>query len=123
MDRFDEKYFVYFDDSDFFFRVKKNKIHKTFYIEDVEFYHKIGSLSKSREKKDKNKYSPFFIEQMTKNHVYFLRKQQTLFSAFLLFYAFVYFMVRFFTSNNYPKNMKTFKLIISSYFNGLKIKV
>jgi GT2 family glycosyltransferase len=120
---FDEKYFVYFDDSDFFFRVKKNKIHKTFYIEDVEFYHKIGSLSKSREKKDKNKYSPFFIEQMTKNHVYFLRKQQTLFSAFLLFYAFVYFMVRFFTSNNYPKNMKTFKLIISSYFNGLKIKV
>lgn len=120
---FDEKYFVYFDDSDFFFRVKKDKTHKTIYIENVEFYHKIGSLSKSRKENDKRKYSQFFIQQMTKNHVYFLRKQQTLFSTFLLFYVFAYFMVRFFISANYPKDIKTFKLILASYFNGLKIKI
>jgi GT2 family glycosyltransferase len=120
---FDEKYFVYFDDSDFFFRVKKDKIHQTIYIDDVEFYHKIGSLSKSRKQKDKNKYSPFFIQQMTKNHVYFLRKQQSLFSSFLLLYVFVYFMARFFISANYSTDFKTFKLILYSYFNGLKMKI
>jgi GT2 family glycosyltransferase len=120
---FDEKYFVYFDDADFFYRVKKNKVHKTLFIEDVEFYHKIGSLSKSREQIDNSKYSPFFIQQMTKNHVYFLRKQQKLFSFFLLFYVFVYFMLRFLISTNYHKDVKTFKLILVSYLNGLKIKV
>ena len=120
---FDEKYFVYFDDSDFFFRVKKNETHQTIYINDVEFYHKIGSLSKSRKQKDKKKYSMFFIQQMTKNHVYFLRKQQFLFSFFSLFYLFLYFMIRFFMSPNYPRDYKTFKLILQSYFNGLKMKV
>ena len=120
---FDEKYFVYFDDADFFYRVKENKIHKTFFIEDVDFYHKTGSLSKSREPIDNSKYSPFFIQQMTKNHVYFLRKQQTLLTSFLLFYVFVYFMARFLISPCFPKNVKTLKLILSSYFNGFKIKI
>jgi GT2 family glycosyltransferase len=120
---FDEKFFVYFDDADFFFRVKKNKKHKVFYINDVDFHHKIGSLSKSREKRDKNKYSPFFIQQMTKNHVYFLRKQKTLFASFLLLYVFFYFIARFFISSSFSKDGNTFKLILSSYFNGFKIKV
>jgi GT2 family glycosyltransferase len=120
---FDEKFFVYFDDADFFFRLKKNKKHKTYFLNDVEFYHKIGSLSQSREKKNNNKYSTFFIQQMTKNHVYFIRKQQTIFSVFLLFYVFIYFVARFFISSSFTKDLKTFKLILSSYFNGFKIKV
>ena len=120
---FDEKYFVYFDDADFFYRLKKDGRFKTLYINDVEFYHKIGSLSKSRTSKNSNKYSPFFIKQMTRNHVYFLRKQKSIFFDFLLVYLLAYFLLRFFISSNFSKDLKTFKLIISSYFSGFKIKL
>ena len=43
----DEKYFVYFDDTDFSYRVWKDKRHKMFYYPDVKFYHKVGSLTNS----------------------------------------------------------------------------
>ena len=38
----DEKYFVYFDDVDFLYRVYKQKKgdHKLYYCYDVDFFHK-----------------------------------------------------------------------------------
>ena len=41
----DEKYFVYFDDTDFLYRVYKDGRHKLYFFSDVSFYHKVGSLT------------------------------------------------------------------------------
>ena len=116
----DEKYFVYFDDSDFFFRVLKDGRHKVRLINDVEFYHKIGSLTNSRTG-DRKKFvhGPFFVKQMTRNYVYFLKKIGTLKSWFYVFYFFVRVNLRFIFSGKYKRNMETFWLIQVSYFKGL----
>ena len=47
-----EKYFVYFDDTDFSYRACKDERHKMFYYPFVKFYHKVGSLTKSFNKED-----------------------------------------------------------------------
>ena len=52
----DEKYFVYFDDTDFSYRVWKDGKHKMFFYPFVKFYHKVGSLTKSFEKDIKKTY-------------------------------------------------------------------
>ena len=114
----DEKYFVYFDDSDFFYRVLKDGRHEMRFVPDVHFLHKIGSLTQSR----KNQfYSPFFIQQMTKNHVYFLRKQKNLLTSLLTIYLWFFVTIKFFLKSNYEKNWSTFILIQKSYFKGFKI--
>jgi len=62
----DEKYFVYFDDTDFSYRVWKDGRHKILYYPNVEFYHKVGSLTKSFEKsKEKIYKGNFFLKQNT----------------------------------------------------------
>ena len=67
----DEKYFVYFDDVDFFFRVFKNGKHEIRFRHDIHFLHKIGSLINSTNKDEPFMNNNFFIEQNCKNHVYF----------------------------------------------------
>ena len=52
----DEKYFVYFDDTDFSYRVWEDGRHKMVYFPDVKFYHKVGSLTKSFEKEKKKTF-------------------------------------------------------------------
>ena len=79
----DEKYFVYFDDTDFFYRFVKNGKHEARYFNDVQFYHKIGSLTKSRTKEDLFKYGDFFVKQMTCNQIYYLRKQKKIICLFI----------------------------------------
>ena len=56
----DEKYFVYFDDTDFSYRVWKDGRHRILYYPNVEFYHKVGSLTKSFKKMKKR-----FIEEIS----------------------------------------------------------
>ena len=51
----DEKYFVYFDETDFWWRMIKDGRHKMIYFGDVKFYHKVGSLTKSSIKVNKKK--------------------------------------------------------------------
>ena len=101
----DEKYFVYWDDADFFFRIMKDERHEVRYVHDFSFYHKIGSLTKSRVGKSENWYGRFFIEQMTKNHVYFLRKQGSLFFYLQIIYLWFYVTLRFFVSKNFEKKI------------------
>ena len=113
----DETYFVYFDDTDFCYRLSHHPNHEIRYLHDVEFYHKIGSLTKSRVKHTSH-YSSFFIQQNCKNHVYFLKKHK---ASFFLYYLWVYVTLRFFISHRFPKNWKTFLLIQTSYFRGLKM--
>jgi len=117
----DEKYFVYFDDADFFYRLKLDNRHEIRYLHDVEFYHKIGSLTKSRSAVGSNYYSDFFIMQNCKNHVYFLKKNKSKWLVIYLVQLWFYMTFRFFISANFEKKWSTFKLIQSSYFRGLKM--
>jgi len=89
----DEKYFVYFDDTDFSYRVLKDGRHKLFYFSDTKFYHKVGSLTKSLEKEKKREYrGDFFIKQNTRNHIYFLKKIGSI-------YAYLFILFLFFKNN------------------------
>lgn len=118
----DEKYFVYFDDTDFWFRMLKDGRHKMFYFSDVHFFHKVGSLTKSKKgTRDKFTFGNFTIKYSTRNRVYYLRKQKTL-SAYLNI-AWFWFRInlRFFFSGKYSVNFKTWLLIQQSILEGIKI--
>ena len=117
-----EKYFVYFDDTDFSYRVWKNSRHKMFYYPDVEFYHKVGSLTKSFDKQKERTYrGDFFIKQNIRNHVYFLKQIGGVFSFFFIFWLFLKNNIRFIVNPQIRKNFKTWLLINTSYFDGLKM--
>jgi GT2 family glycosyltransferase len=117
----DEKYFVYFDDTDFFYRVLIHGKHEVRYRHDIHFLHKIGSLTQSRNKDKPQKYGTFFIKQNSKNHVYFLKKQKTFIAYINLIYLWFYLTTRFFISPRFEKKWSVFYLIQSSYFQGFKM--
>jgi len=115
-----EKYFVYFDDTDFSYRIWKSGKHKMYYYPFVEFYHKVGSLTKSFNKAEKRTYrSDFFLKQNTRNHIYFLKQIGGLYSWFFIIWLFFKNNIRFVINPQIRKNPATFKLIIKSYFEGL----
>jgi hypothetical protein len=118
----DEKYFVYFDDTDFSYRVWKDRRHKMFYCPNVKFYHKVGSLTKSFNKEEEKIFrGDFFIQQSTKNHIYFLKKIGGLFAYAFIAWLFFKNNIRFIVNPQVRKNFKTWILINTSYFEGLKM--
>ena len=118
-----EKYFVYLDDTDFSYRVWKNSRHKIFYYPDVEFYHKVGSLTKSFEKQKERTYrGNFFIKQNTRNHVYFLKQIGGISSFFFIFWLFFKNNIKFVINSQIRKNLSTWWLINKSYFEGILMK-
>ena len=118
----DEKYFVYFDDTDFSYRVWKDKKHKMFYYPDVKFYHKVGSVTNSFNKEEEKIFrGDFFIQQNTKNHIYFLKKIGSLFAYAFIVWLFFKNNIRFIVNPQIRKNIATWKLINRAYFEGLKM--
>ena len=118
----DEKYFVYFDDTDFSYRVLKDGRHKLFYFSDTKFYHKVGSLTKSVEKEKKREYrADFFIKQNTRNHIYFLKKIGSIYAYLFILFLFFKNNIKFIINPNFRKNFHTWKLINKSYFEGLRM--
>ena len=117
----DEKYFVYFDDTDFMYRILKQNKHKLFYFSDVVFYHKVGSLTRSftDPKSDIRYRGNFFIKYNVRNHIYFLKKIGTLYTYLFILFLFFKNNVRFLFSPAFPKNYKTWYLINKSYFQGI----
>ena len=116
----DEKYFVYFDDTDFSYRVWKDGRHRMLYYPNVEFYHKVGSLTKSFEKSEKKVCrGDFFLQQNTKNHIYFLKKIGGVFSYVFIVWLFFKNNIRFIINPQIRKNISTWWLINKSYFQGL----
>ena len=117
-----EKYFVYFDDTDFSYRIYRDKRHKIFYCPDVEFYHKVGSLTKSfNQHLTKTYRSNFFIKQNIRNHVYFLSQIGGLFAYGFIVWLFFRNNLRFIFNPKIRKNLSTLWLINKSYFKGLKM--
>jgi GT2 family glycosyltransferase len=118
----DEKYFVYFDDTDFSYRIMKDGRHKIFYCPDAKFYHKIGTLTKSFEKDAECNYrGNFFLTQNTKNHVYFLKKIGGFFVYGFILWLFFKNNIRFAINPKIRKSFATWLLINKSYFNGLRM--
>jgi GT2 family glycosyltransferase len=116
----DERYFVYFDDTDFSYRVLRDGRHKLFFFSDIKFYHKVGSLTKSVEKEKKGEYrGDFFIKQNTRNHIYFLKKIGGIYAYLFILFLFFKNNLRFILNSNFRKNFHTWKLINKSYFEGL----
>ena len=118
----DEKYFVYFDDTDFLYRVWKDKRHKLFYMPDVKFYHKVGSLTNSFNKQDNRTFrSDFFLQQTTKHHIYFLKKVGGLFAYTFIVWLFFRNNISFILSPYLRRNFRTWLLINKSYFKGIRM--
>jgi len=116
----DEKYFVYFDDTDFWLRVMKNGKYKMLYIKDVEFYHKVGSLTKSKIGHRNNfKFSDFVMKFNTRNRVYYLKKQKSVMSFLNIIWFWVRVNLRFLFSGKYNISFRNWKLIQRSFFEGL----
>ncbi len=61
----DERYFLYFDDTDFLFRAQRAGM-KLVYLPKAKLWHKVSSLTGGS--------SPFAVRYLTRNHVYFIRK-------------------------------------------------
>jgi len=118
----DEKYFVYFDETDFWWRVEKDGRHKMIYFGSVKFYHKVGSLTKSRiNVKNKLIYGNFYIKYTTRNQVYFLRKQKTLNSKLMIIYYYIRLNLKFLISGKYCRDITTFNLIQRSFIEGFSL--
>ena len=116
----DEKYFVYFDDTDFSYRIFKDGKHKMYYVPNIKFYHKVGSLTKSFKTKQNKIYrGDFFLKQTIRNHIYFLKKIGGIFAYVFIFWLFFKNNIRFITNRQIQKNFKTWQLITKSYFEGL----
>ena len=113
----DEDYFVYFDDTDFSYRVLNDGRHKMIYYPFVKFYHKVGSLTNSFDKKQYR--GDFFIKQNISNHIFFLKKIGSLFAYMYIFWMFFRNNIRFFVNPRFKKNLSTLLLINKSYFVGL----
>jgi len=115
-----ESYFVYFDDTDFFYRVYKDQRHKIFYYPFVSFFHKIGSLTKSFVNEGGRNYrGDFFLQQNTINHVYFLKQIGGLFAYLFIFWLFFKNNIQFVIRSNIKKSFAVWLLINKSYFKGL----
>ena len=116
----DEKYFVYFEDTDFLFRIWKDGRHKMFYNPNIKFYHKVGYLTKSFNKENENIYrGDFFLHQFTENHIYYLKKIGGVASYIFIIWLFFKNNIKFVISPQIRKNFSTWSLINKSYFEGL----
>ena len=117
----DEKYFVYFDDTDFLYRIYKDKRHKLYYVPTVKILHKVGSLTKSFTGKEKLYRGDFFLKYTFRNHIYFLKKIGGFFAYLFIIWLFFKNNIRFFINPRIKKNISTLLLINRSYFEGLKM--
>lgn len=118
----DEKYFAYYDDTDFFYRIFKQGKHVLFYYPFVQFYHKVGGLSNMKNGNAKKfKFNNFYVHLITRNHVYYLRKQKSLRAWWNIIYFFFRMNLRFIFSGKYHLNFATFRLLQSSFWEGLKM--
>lgn len=120
----DEAYFAYFDDTDFFYRVLQDGRHKILYYPFVHFYHKVGSLSRSKSGTPQQFiFGDFHIRLTTRNRVYYLRKQGGCMSCLHLLWFFIRKDLRFLFSGKYKRNLSTWWLLQKSYWEGCKMPI
>ena len=90
------------------------------YFSDIDFYHKVGSLTKSYESHKKRNYrGDFFIKQNIKNHIYFLKKVGSLYAYLYIFFLFFKNNLRIIFNDDIKCNFRTWVLVNKSYFQGI----
>lgn len=104
----DEKYFVYYDDSDFVWRAIREEKEKLVYIFSSKLWHRVSFLTGGS-------MSDFYIKHYYRNRVYFARKHFNLFqlSVFSVF-LFLQYMLR--VTVLYTKEQR--KLYLKSCMEG-----
>jgi hypothetical protein len=105
----DKKYFVYWDDTDFCLRALRAGV-KMLYAPDIEFYHKVSSLTGHR--------SNFSIRYLTRNFVYFIKKNLGISSFFWIVLYFCYLSFKFVT---FQDDYNTFTLKRNAFYEGLRL--
>lgn len=113
----DEAYFVYFDDTDFFYRVKKNGNFKLLINQKIKIFHKVGSLTSTSNARGKK--SNFFISQNIQNHFYFLKKNERLYFYLFIPFLFIRYNLRTIVSNQYKFSFNTLLLVNKSIIKGI----
>lgn len=109
----DEDYFVYFDDTDFCYRLKKANI-KIKVIQDAFLYHKVGASTGGID-------SLFTIEQSSKNRVIFLRKNFGIATA--IFFIFIFLSYYSYSYIIKKPDLRRLFLSYKSTLNGLMSKL
>lgn len=104
----DEKYFVYFDDTDFIWRATKYENEILGYVYDSLIWHKVSSCTGGR-------LSDFSLRYLNRNHIYFTFKHIRRFHLWIvLLYLFVHFCIR----KPFFYDKKQMCIILSSYNEG-----
>jgi GT2 family glycosyltransferase len=104
----DEKYFVYYDDTDFMYRSKK-KQKILFYIHDSVIEHKESTSTGIR--------SDFSEYYMMRNRIYFAKKHRRFFFLFYIENILFHYLFRFFKISNIRK----WRLLLKAIYDGYKL--
>jgi GT2 family glycosyltransferase len=111
----DEKYFVYYDDSEFCFRAMKSDI-SMFYLPTVVLLHKVSSLTGGQ--KSTAERSDFTIHHLTRGLVYSIKKHQGIASApFIVFYA-AFLLFKFLIGK---ESLKVFQVKLKAFFEAVSL--
>lgn len=106
----DERYFVYFDDTDFVWRAIKQNGKQLYYEPRIEIQHKEGNSSGST-------YNQFSCHMDFRNMTYFMKKYFPWYKRFsVLSYQFIYYVLRFI---RHPQKYGNLGNPISYYLEGL----
>lgn len=104
----DEKYFVYFDDTDFVWRA--NHVgERLYYIFESEMYHKVSFSTGGGA-------SDFFVKYLNRNRVYFVLKQ---FSTFHCICVFAFLLFKLLVKDIWIQSFKRTSLLVGAYREGL----
>ena len=104
---FDEKYFVYYDDTDFMRRLKLNQIGVLYYPKAI-IWHK-ESMSTGGMKSD------FSIYYMSRNQIYYILKY---FSGFKILVFMLYNICHFFIRKLFVYSLKQKRILFKGYRDG-----
>lgn len=107
----DKRYFVYYDDSDFVYRATYKHNCKLLYVPSSIIYHKVSFCTGSDQ-------SDFSIKYLSRNHIYFGLKNSNFFGR-VLFLS--YIVLHYFLRDIWKKPIRTRKLMVSSYLEGLRL--
>lgn len=107
----DEKYFTYFDDTDFCFRAVKNG-YKILYLPQFKILHKVGSSTGGYD-------SLFGIYYGTRNRIYFVRKHYGMLNKIITFiFIFASRLIKYVKYNNNQR-----RELLKGIKDGLDIKI
>lgn len=106
----DEKFFVYYDDTDFIWRATQLNKFRLVYV--------YNSVMEHRESVSTGKHSDFFYKYVFRNNIYFRKKYYKLWYLFYLYELFATYTIRRF---RFRKNLHQYYIIRDAIKEGAKL--